>query len=255
MKRYWWLIALGLGALLAFALATLPASLLAGRLAGFGVQGTAFDGTIWSGRASNLDWRGIPLGNLAWRLSPAALLRSRIDGHARLERADGALESDFSVTFAGTARLTGTSFAFPIGTLSSLPIGLPKGWQGRAVGKFEEIEIAGGWPRKLRGTFDMDGLVAPPPRGANVGSFHIVAPHPRPQGTGTLPDQLTAQVTDKDGPFAVDAQLSVGKDRSFLLEGTIVPRAEVPEAMRRSLELLGPPDAQGRRPFSVSGTL
>jgi general secretion pathway protein N len=53
----------------------------------------------------------------------------------------------------------------------------------------------------------------------------------------------------------VEGQLAVGKDRSFLLEGMVAARGDVPENMRRSLEILGPPDAAGRRPFSVSGTL
>jgi general secretion pathway protein N len=255
VKRYGWLIALGIGALLASALATLPAGIAAGRLEKLGVQAAAFSGSIWRGNATGLAWRGVPVGNLEWHLTPAALLRGRVAGNARLVRVDGTLDSGFSVSFAGDARLAGTTFAFPIATLSALPIGVPKGWQGRVSGMFEEIVIAGGWPTSLRGTLDMDGLVAPPPRNAIVGSFHVVLPHPKPQGEGTLPDHLTAQVTDKEGPFSVEAQLSVGKDRSFLLEGMVAPRGGVPENMRRSLELLGPADAAGRRPFSVSGTL
>ena len=115
--------------------------------------------------------------------------------------------------------------------------------------------MVAGWPTIAHGTLDMDELVAPPPRNANVGSFHIVLPHPQPKGEASLPGHLTALVTDKNGPFAVNAQLSVATDRSFLLEGTVAPRAAVPEGMQRSLDLLGPADAAGRRPFSVSGTL
>jgi hypothetical protein len=35
----------------------------------------------------------------------------------------------------------------------------------------------------------------------------------------------------------------------------LAPRGPVPPAMERSLQLLGPADASGRRPFSVGGTL
>jgi len=255
VKRYGWLIALGIGALLAFALATLPAGIAAGRLEKLGVQAASFTGSIWTGRATGLAWHGVPVGDLEWHLMPAALLRGRVAGHARLVREDATLDSEFNLSFAGDARLAGTTFTCPIATLSALPIGVPKGWQGRVSGKFDEIVIAGGWPTTLRGTLDMDGLVAPPPRNASVGGFHVVLPHPQPHGEGTLPDHLTAQVSDKEGPFSVEGQLSVGKDRSFLLEGMVAPRGTMPENMRRSLELLGPADAAGRRPFSVSGTL
>lgn len=255
MKRFGWIIALGIGALLAFALATLPAGIAAGGLEKIGVQAAAYSGSIWTGQATGLAWRAVPLGNLEWHITPAALLRGRVAGHARLVREDGTFDSEFNASFAGDARLAGTTFDLPIASLSALPIGVPKGWRGRVSGKFDEVVIAGGWPTALRGTLDMDGLVAPPPRNANVGGFHIVLPHPQPHGEGTLPDRLTAQVTDKEGPFAVEAQLSVGKDRSFLLEGMVAPRGKVPEGMQHSLDLLGPADAAGRRPFSVSGTL
>ena len=255
MKRFGWLIALGVGALLVFVLATLPAGIAAGRLEKLGVQAIAYSGSVWSGRADGLAWRNAPIGNLEWHLTPTALLHGRLAGHARLERDDGRLETDFNASFGGDARLSATTFDFPIAALATLPVGLPKGWQGRAVGNFDEVIVAGGWPTTLRGTLDMNDLVAPPPRNANVGGFHVVMPHPSPKGVASLPEHLSAQITDKQGPFSVEGQLSIAKDRSFLFEGMVAPRGEVPEAMRRSLEILGPADAAGRRPFSVSGTL
>jgi len=255
VKRVGWLIALGIGTLLVFALATLPAGIAASRLEKLGVQAVAYSGSIWNGAATGLAWRGAPVGDLEWHLAPAALLRGRLAGHAQLVRDDGRLDTDFSAAFNGNVQLSGTTFDFPLATLGSLPIGVPKGWRGRASGKLDEVVIDGGWPTTLRGTLDMADLVAPPPRNASVGSFHVVLPHPKPQGAGSLPGHLTAQVTDRQGPFSVDGQLSVGKDRSFLLEGMVAARGDVPENMRRSLEILGPPDAAGRRPFSVSGTL
>jgi hypothetical protein len=53
----------------------------------------------------------------------------------------------------------------------------------------------------------------------------------------------------------VQGRLSVSADRSFLLEGTLASRGSTPKGLERSLQLLGPPDESGRRPFSVSGTL
>ena len=255
MKRFGWLIALGILALLLFVLATLPAGVAAGRLEKLGVQATAFSGSIWRGRAEGLAWRNAPIGALDWSISPLSLLRGRVAGHAVLVRDDGKFESDFSASFGGDLQLAGTAFDLPVAALSALPLGIPKGWQGRARGRFDEIVVTGGWPETVRGSLDMDDLVAPPPRSTNVGGFHVVMPHPKATGVASLPEHLSAQVTDKQGPFSVEGQLSVAKDRSFLFEGMLAARGEVPEAMRHSLEILGPPDAAGRRPFSVSGTL
>ncbi len=115
-----------------------------------------------------------------------------------------------------------------------------------------------GWPQALRGTLDLDGLVAPPPRNAPVGSFHAAFPARNPRASLSVPADpanLTAAVRDKDGPFAVDAQLTLNRARNFALEGTLQPRGPVPPAMERSLQLLGPADAAGRRQFSVGGSL
>lgn len=258
-RRTGWLIALGVLALLAFALATLPAGVLAGTLRKAGLDAGAFGGSLWTGRATGVAWRGQPVGDLEWQVAPLQLLRGRVAGHARLTRPDGSAETDFALGLAGrNLQLQATRFALPLTAIAGLPLGLPPGWQGHATGQFDAIEIAQGWPTQLSGTLELDGLVAPPPRNAPVGSFHVVFPAPQPQPSLSVPmdpSNLTAQVRDKDGPFAVDGQLTLGRSRNFALEGTLAPRGPVPPAMERSLQLLGPPDATGRRPFSVGGTL
>jgi hypothetical protein len=171
----------------------------------------------------------------------------------RLSRPDGSASSRVAATFGGDLRFEATQVDLPVEVLSALPIGVPKGWRGRVVADVAELEMSGGWPTTVSGTLDMNAVVAPPPRNAAVGSFHVVMPDP----LGTRPggDTLAARVADKDGPFSVDARLTLSRDRSFLLEGTLVPRGSVPPGLERSLQLLGPADAAGRRPFSVSGTL
>jgi len=248
-----WLISLGLVAVLLFAVFTLPAGMLAGPLRRAGLEAPSYSGSVWAGRADGLTWRGVALGDVRWRVSAAPLLRGRIAGDVRLSRPDGSASSRVAATFGGALRFEATQIDLPVEVLSALPIGVPKGWRGRVVADVQELELSGGWPTTLVGTLDMNDLVAPPPRDASVGSFHVVMPDP--QGTPASGDVLLARVADKDGPFSVDARLTLSRDRSFLLEGTVVPRGRVPPELDRSLQLLGPADAAGRRPFSVSGTL
>jgi hypothetical protein len=258
-RRTGWLLAIGAIALLVSILATLPAGLLASPLRKAGIEAQGFGGSVWSGRATGLALHATPLGDVAWTLLPARLLRGHAAGHLQLVRPGGGLETDFDVTLvARHIVLTGTQFALPVELLSALPLGLPAGWRGQAGGNFAEVRLEGGWPAVLRGTLELDGLVAPPPRNAPLGSFRAVFPHPAPQASLSVPvdpANVTAQVIDKEGPYAVEAQFTLSRGRAFALEGVLAPRGQVPESMQRSLELLGPADAAGRRQFSIGGSL
>jgi len=253
------LLALGVLALFAFALATLPAGVAAGPLRKAGIEAGALSGSLWSGRATSVSWRGAGVGDAEWKIAPARLLTGRIAGHARLTRTDGSIETDFDLSFTGRdMRLRAARIALPLAALNVLPLGLPKGWQGRVSGQFDAIDLQQGWPASIKGSLDLDGLVAPPPRNAPVGSFHAVFPAAQPKPSLSVaqdPSNLTAQVKDKEGPFSVDAQLTLSRARNFAFEGTLAPRGPVPPAMEQSLQLLGPADAAGRRQFSVGGTL
>ena len=258
-RRTGWLVAIGAVALLLSIVATLPAGVLANPLRKAGLEAQGFGGSVWSGRATGLALRGAPIGDVSWTLAPGRLLGGRAAGHLQLVRVDGALEADYDVALTGRQIvLNGARFSLPMELLHALPLGLPAGWRGQASGDFAEVRLEQGWPVGLRGTLDLDGLVAPPPRSAPLGSFHAVFPHPAPQASLSVPvdpDNLTAQVIDKDGPYAVEAQFTLSRSRTFALEGVLAPRGQVPESMQRSLELLGPADATGRRQFSIGGSI
>jgi hypothetical protein len=252
-RKHWRLFALGLLAVFLFVVATLPAGLFDRRLQGYGVSAVSYSGSVWSGVASGIAWRGATLGDLRWQIAPATLLRGRLGAHVQLVRPDGSVESDVEASLAGPVDLAGVRVNLPVESMSALPLGLPKGWRGRVRADIPELRITRGWPESVKGTIDMDGLIAPPPRNATIGSYHAVLPDPAAKpaaGAG-----ITARVSDKEGPFSVDARLTLSPDRSFLLEGTLAPRGDTPPALQRSLQLLGPADAAGRRQFSVAGTL
>jgi hypothetical protein len=252
-KRPWWLIAVGLAAVLVMALVTLPAKIVAGQLARIGIEAVGFSGSVWNGRAHGLAWRSAPLGDLQWSIAPLELLRGRVGGELELARPDGSLATQFSVSLGGDLHLSGTQFTLPVAALAALPVGMPRNWHGRVSGKFTQVQVSHGWPAAVRGTLDMDGLIAPPPRNTSIGSYHIEIPDP--QATDSAEGALQARVTDKEGPFSFEGRFTLTPDRNFLLEGTLAPRGTTPPALVRSIELLGPPDANGRRSVSVSGTL
>ena len=252
-RRPWWLIGVGLAALVAIAVATLPATLLRSQLARAGFEAAAYAGSVWNGRAAGLAWRGAPLGDLRWSISPWTLVTGAVGGTLELTRLDGSLSTDYRASFGGEIRLEDAQVNLPVEALSALPLGMPRGWRGRVSARLERLVLSGGWPIELRGTLDMDGMIAPPPRSTSIGSYAVVIPDPR--AGDPKPGELTAQVRDKEGPFSFEGRFTLAPDRSFLLEGTLAPRGTTPPSLLRSLELLGPADASGRRPVSVSGTL
>lgn len=252
-KRPWWLIAVGLGAALLIAVATLPATILSRPLSRAGLDAAALSGSVWNGHARALAWRSAPLGDLRWSFAPGELLHGRLGADLELTRPDGSLATRAAVTAGGDLHLAGTRASLPVEALAALPIGMPRNWRGRFDARLEELVVAGGWPVVLRGTLEMDGLIAPPPRNITIGSYHVEMPDPT--ATAGTPGELNARVTDKEGPFSFEGRFTLLPDRSYLLEGLLAPRGSTPPELARSLELLGPPDADGRRQVGVSGTL
>jgi general secretion pathway protein N len=234
------------------ALATLPASLAGPQLERVGLAAAGFSGSLWQGRAQGVVWRGAPVGDLRWTLQPWSLLTGRAAGQLDVARPDGSLSTGFSASFRGELRLTNLQGSLEVAALSTLPLGMPRGWRGRMSGRLDEVVVNGGRPTSIRGTLDMDGLVAPPPRSTSIGSYRVVIPDPAARPAA---GEITAHVNDKEGPFSFDGRFTLAPDRSFLLEGMLATRGAPPPALVRSLELLGPADASGRRPVSVSGTL
>ena len=119
-KRRWWLIAFGLAAVLAFAIATLPASVLARQLPRLDLSAAALSGSVWTGHAQALSWRSAPLGDLSWSISPLSLLRGGVAGDLELVRADGRVRSGFSASLGGALRLEGVTADLPVEALATL---------------------------------------------------------------------------------------------------------------------------------------
>jgi hypothetical protein len=163
------LILLGLAAVAAFVLATLPAGIVMSRLQAYGVTADAVGGTIWSGSAQGLVARGAQLGDLRWSLRPASLLRGRLAGHARLTGAERRLEADFARAWSGRLTLEAASAELSLTSLAALGVPVARNWRGRVVADLAHLELDGDWPVAATGTIDLHELASPPPRAALLG--------------------------------------------------------------------------------------
>ena len=250
--RFRWLVAVGLAALACFTVATLPASLVAGFVRNSGLSATEYSGSLWSGVARDVSLRGATLGELRWRARPLALLRGRVAADVTLARPDGSVSASVAAGFGEEVALSDLRLDVPLEFIAQIAPGMARDWHGRARGTFAGIRLVAGWPVEARGEMDLLALAMPALRGAAIGSYHLVVPDPQTASDGS--SSVTARVADKDGPLAVDALLTLAPGRSFRFEGTVAPRADAPPDLARSLEILGPADAAGRREFGMSGT-
>ena len=248
--RYKGLIALGVAAVLGFAAATLPASVLGKLAERHGVRAASWTGTVWSGAADGVVGNGAFLGAVRWTLSPWSLLGGRLAGHAELAPPDGTANGDFALRTGGRAELANVNADVPLAWLNTLTKTKFRGWDGRVSAKLASLVLADGWPVAAQGSVAIDDLSAPPSRGGRIGSYELVFP-----ATAASDNGLRGQLTDIDGPLAVSGELVLAAGRSFDLQGFVAKRSGERTPFDNAIALLGSPDASGRRPFGLSGTL
>jgi general secretion pathway protein N len=247
MKKLWQLLLLGIVVYLAFALVTLPANVLLSRLASSGVRAAGVEGTVWRGSAQVLQINTANLGAVTWDLHALALFTARLKADVKVTRSDGFAQSVVTVSTSNVS-FEQLSAALPLG---AVPAGaIPGGWTGNMNAKLDRLMLSNGWPVDAQGTLEIIDVTGPARRPVNMGSYQVVFAAASPN-----PEALTGALTDAGGPLQITGTLQLKPDRSYLIEGLIATRPDAPPDVVNTLQYLGAPDAQGRRPFSLSGTM
>jgi general secretion pathway protein N len=246
MKRIWPLGVLGLLAYLVFAVTTLPASLVLARFAPL-VNASGVEGTIWKGRAPLIQVGSANLGALTWDLHVLPLFMARLQADVNLTRSDGFARATVLVMRGNRIVLKELTASLP---LSALPANIaPGGWLGTVNAKLSQLDLQDGWPRSIDGTADIGDLLGPASRPSKLGSYKVTFP------SGSGGDEIVGGLSDAGGPLEISGNIRLKADRSYVVDGVVAARPDAPKSMADSLQYLGPPDAQGRRQFSFSGTL
>ena len=68
------------------------------------------------------------------------------------------------------------------------------------------------------------------------------------------PAMIVGELRDLDGPLMVSGRLAIRNGSDYELAGQLSARAGAGPELTKLMEFLGPADAQGRRPFSLTGT-
>ncbi|HUG04824.1 MAG TPA: type II secretion system protein N [Steroidobacteraceae bacterium] len=248
MSRRASLIAAGTAAFAVFLVAMIPAAQLTKRLpAGYAMTGVA--GTIWSGQAAELRIEGRAVGAIDWFCRPWHLVMLRWSCRATLKPPGGRFTADLSGNFDGDGlEATNVQGQSPIAAFEG--IATPAGWTGRLeldLGRIRIIERRAG---EAAGKLFVRELRAPGASGAQLGDFELVV------GEGAVgTEMLTGRLRDLGGPLRVRGAIELQSDGRYFLSGEVAPGPGAGPAIFDTLSFLGPPDASGRRPFSVEGTL
>jgi len=248
MKKPWPLLALGIGAFLILALVTLPASVVLSFVHPANVTLSGVSGTIWKGRAQAVRSGSTHLGSVDWDLNTLSLFTGKLGADVKITRTDGFAQGTIAAGAGGRLTLRKFSASLPV---SALPPNIVRGgWTGTLNMQLAELAIENAWPVTLNGTILVADLVGPANRPAALGGYKVVFP----EGASNS-DTLAGVITDTGGPLAVNGTVQLKKDRSYLVSGMIATRPDAPSDMARTLEILGEPDAQGRRQFSIEGSM
>jgi general secretion pathway protein N len=227
-------------------LVALPARLLASLLPP-GVAAGALQGTAWRGYTDALAINGQSIGAVRWQLRPLQLFLGRLALDVELDRSDGQARAGLRLGFGGSVEARDIEAHLP---LSALPPGIvPGGWTGALRADLAQLSLPPGKVPRIEGTIELRNLRAPPPQGAAVGSYSLLF-----DAASKQEERLVGKVRDLEGPMQVNGTLSLGADRSYVIDGLVAPRPDATPAVTDTLRYLGAPDAQGRRPFSVAGT-
>ena len=240
-------IALGAGAYLAFVIALLPADVAWRWLAADDLRLAGVQGTVWSGRAALASAGPLGFRDIRWQVRPGSVLLARPGGHFETGLGDGFLQTEVRIGRSEIV-LTGLTATCSLSVLASaLPIA---GIRGQVSLQLTELILHDGWPTAARGQLRLGQLTVPSLVGGDpitLGNFNV---------TLSGADGLQGAFEDQGGPMEVRGSAGLSAAGEYEISGLVRARPEADIALQRGIELLtGPPDTDGMRAFSLTGTL
>ncbi|WP_018716557.1 type II secretion system protein N [Arhodomonas aquaeolei] len=196
------------------------------------------EGTVWSGRATGLTYRGTTLHGVEWRIHPAALLGGRLEATLRARGDNGDLAAQLAAAPGGRVEVRDA--------LARLDVDTVLDWARRGGLAFTVDGILDATLRRLvvdgRRPVTADGRLRWESAALNLGERY-------PLGTLTLDlapggnGGIDATLSAEGGVFAVDGEADVAPDGTFRARMEVTPRPgreEAGRALARRLRLANP---------------
>jgi hypothetical protein len=198
-------------------------------------------GTLWRGSCAQLQTRSLTLANVSWTLHPSALLHATLS--ADLSSADPRLSGQGQVELERGGILVARALRVRLplqGGLSQIP----PGFEGTIEADVASVRLANGLLDELVGT--VRALALKSDLLGELGSFELRFPED---------GSMLGQLHDLSGPLALQGQIQLTRQNGYAASGTLQARPSASEQLAQALQLIGPPDSEGRRTFSLAGPL
>jgi hypothetical protein len=211
-------------------------------------------GTLWRGSCGQLQIPGGTLNQVSWSLHPWPLLRGHLDTDLRSADARAAGTARASLRLGGHLVLTQVHARLPVDA-EFMPF-FPVGWSGQVELAFDSVELSSGTLVSIEGTATARSLARRNPP-MSFGSFELrFAPGASGTGatTGSAAAPIHAGLRDLGGPLAASGTLTIRNGSEYLLTGLVAVRPQGDAELVKIIEYIGPPDAQGRRAFTLEGS-
>jgi general secretion pathway protein N len=243
MKRALLLIVLGLLVFAGIIIARLPASWVMPD-AKSGVACADIDGTIWNGTCTGLTVQQQAIGDLSWELHASRLLAAKLNAAVVLTRPSGI--SHATVEIGLDKNITARDIRVDMPLDQQLMPQLPPNLHGTVHADLALVRVEKGAIKALQGNVEAHDLVDGAGSAAHaLGSYSLSFPAAEGNPVGKL--------RDLGGPLQVDGTFTLTPEPGYILQGFVTPRATAAPDLVREIQILGSPDAQGRRPFGLEG--
>jgi len=201
-------------------------------------------GTLWSGTCSDLTVTQASLGDLQWSLEPLRLFLGELSLQVSLTRPQGRARGGIEIGLSGA--ITGRNLQARFRLDHALIAQLPPSTRAVVDANLTSLRWQNGNIEAIRGEIAVTGLTTA--QGESLGAYRIAFP-----GGGT--GEPTGRLSDLGGPFSVEGTVRVTPGPGYVVSGLIAARTGAPPDLAAQLRYLGTPDSEGRREFSVAGTL
>jgi hypothetical protein len=247
-RTIWPLVLIGLGAVLAVILASLPASVITHVLPP-SMHAEDFSGSLWHGSAGKISFDARDAGALEWRLHPAALLGMTVAADLHWVKVGFVIDAAVKFDRQGLD-LQAVKGGGPIQDLQDL--GVAAGWRGTAAVNFSELKGDFTRPRVAVGDVQVSNLTsAQIAGGADLGGYDLNLDQRAVEPDGNV----TAHLVDTGGPLELQTLVHFSpKERTGMLTGAVRERPDASAALRSqidSLSQLRGRDPQGRIPLDL----
>lgn len=204
---------------------------------------SGINGSVWRGTAQQGSASGIYLADLKWKFRPLALLAGKLEFASSSKLASGFFDANVAVGVGGSLTLSDVAGALTLDTLAAvLPL---TGIEGDVSVQFEELVVENGLPVVATGTLNIANLVSRLLSPTRLGDFRAEFQ--------TQDDGILGSVEAISGVLDLGGTIRLGRDRNYAFVGKVAAKPAAPVNIAQQIQLLGSPDAQGKREFRIEG--